>query len=294
MARRLLTQTREQWARDRNHDGVMRGERLALPAGVAGRYDAKLQALVDYMTGTTRKKIEELFKHEDVQSYFAGFTSAQDISPASQARILTNQLKAQFEQIFGSKSKPIAESMVNQADAASKTNVWSSLRELSGGLSLKTDVMTGAMAEFMTATVAQNVALIKSIPAEYMMKVQGEVLRSITDGKGLEDLVPFFEDQAGVTSRRARTIAYDQTHKAYNGLNTGRMKAAGVKSFEWVHSGGGQHPRQRHIDMSGKVYSFDNLPVIEDDGTIGIPGQAINCRCTMVPVVKFDEGEAVT
>lgn len=270
---------------------IVRGGRLALPAGVASRYSAQLRKLSREMTADVRQQIETLFKHDDVAAYFAKFHAAADISPASQARILTNQLRAKWEQIFGSKSKPLAETMVGQANMASASAVHMSLKELSSGLTLDARAMTPQMVEVFKGTIAQNVALIRSIPEEYFTKVQGEVLRSITDGKGLEDLTPFFREQAGVTERRAQNIALDQTHKAYNGLNRGRLTAAGIKSFEWVHSGGGLHPRQRHIDMSGKVYRFDALPVIEDDGERGIPGQAVNCKCTMVPVVQFEGAE---
>lgn len=294
MPRRFLTRKRAAWAKVRKHDGTIKGSRLQLPAGVADRYRVKLQRLVDEMTATTRRELTALFKHEDVEAYFAHpMVAAMDISPASQARILTNALKDRFNQLFGHAAKPLAEQMVGGADDASKSALHSSLKELSGGLSLKTDIVSGPMREFMTGTIAQNVSLIKSISTEYMRDVQGEVLRSVTDGKGLADLVPFLEDREGITSRRARTIAFDQTHKAYNGLNKGRMQAVGIKAFEWVHSGGGQHPREMHIALSGKTFLFTKLPIIEEDGTRGIPGQAINCKCTMVPVVKFDEGEPV-
>lgn len=293
MARRLLTNRRAAWIASRQHTGTMRGMRLALPAGVAMRYAAHLTALSAAMTADTRKQIDALFRHDDVADYFVRFHAVADaVSPASQARIITNQLKTKWEQIFGSRAKPLAETMVGQSDAASTTAVHASLRELSGGLSMKTDFITGPMEEVLKGTIAENVSLIKSIPSEYFTKVQGEVLRSITSGRGLEDLEPWFAEQEGITERRAKNIALDQTHKAYNGFNKGRMQGVGVKSFEWVHSGGGLHPRQRHIDLSGKVFRFDALPVIDDDGTRGIPGQAINCRCTMVPVMKFEEGEA--
>lgn len=285
MARKLLTKKRAAWAKSRGHDGVMRGSRLALPASVADRYAKKLQALADEMTAITRREVEKLFQHDDVQKHFA-----MDISPSAQARILTNSLKDRFEQLFGRMARPLASQMMGQANKSSAGATYESLKDLSGGLSLKTTVVTGPMKEFMIGTIAENVSLIKSIPSEYFPKVQGAVLRSITQGNGMQDLAPFFEDQEGITARRAKNIAYDQTHKAYNGLNQGRMQAAGVKSFEWVHSGGGQKPRPMHVEMSGNIYSFDKLPIIDEDGTRGIPGQAINCRCTMVPIIKFDEG----
>lgn len=290
-----LTDTRRTWAQTRGHDGVMRGTRLALPAGVADRYAHKLKKLADQMTRETRSAIEDLYSHPDVQEYFKGF--AHDISPAAQARILTNKLQERFAQLFAQSAKDDAQRMVDEANDASAADIERSLKELSGGLKLNTDILTNQMREFMSATVANNVSLIKSIPSEYFMDVQGAVLRSIADGKGLADLVPFLERQEGVQRRRAENIATDQTHKAYNGLNKGRMQQNGIKKFEWVHSGGGLYPREHHIDpapagLNHGIFSLDKLPIIDlSTGERGIPGQAINCRCTMVPVIDFEDGK---
>lgn len=294
MARRLLTNKRTTWAKQRGHDGVMRGKVLVFPAAVAVRYSNKLVSAANEMTETTRREIEKLFAHPDVVAHFVRRGVAMDISPSSQARILTNKLKSRFEQLFNSNASAWASTMTNQTDAASQTNVQASLKDLSGGLTLKTDILTGSMSEFLTGVVAENVSLIKSIPSEYFMKVQGAVLRSITHGRGLADLVPFFADQEGITQRRANTIATDQTHKAYNGLNAQRQQAVGLKQFEWIHSGGSQHPRWMHVELDGKTCSFASPPVIDEDGTRGLPGQLINCHCTQRPVISFAEGTPQT
>lgn len=270
----------------------MRGRRLILPAGVTARYQASLRRHVLAMTAETERELHELFSHPDVEAHFARVHAhAMDISPSSQSRIVTNQLKEKFRQLFTAVAPDAAQTMAGQADDASKSAVHMSLKALSGGLSLKTDFLTGTMNEFFKASVARNVALIKSIPDQYFQRIQDAVLSSITDGKGLADLGPAIQEIGGVAERRARDIALDQSHKIYQGLNAGRMQAVGVRSFEWVHSGGGQHPRQLHVDASGKIYSFANLPAIGDDGERVIPGQAIYCRCTMIPVVRFDRGE---
>jgi len=274
----------------------MKGTRLALPVGVAARYARKLKKITDEMTATAQREITALYRHPDFTAYFEKknreVAFAMDVSPASQARILTNDLKNRFDSLFRAVAPALATGMLEGANAASEDAMATSLKELSGGLKLKTDMLTGTLDEFMKASVANNVALIKSIPSEYFTKVQGAVLRSITDGKGLEDLTSFFENQDGVEARRAKNIAIDQTHKAYNGLNAERMKRVGVGKYEWVHSGGGLHPRPLHQSYSGRVFSFAKPPVIDEHtGERGIPGQAINCRCTMVPVIEFEDGK---
>lgn len=294
MTRKLLTNARAIWAGG-HKPNEMKGSRLALPAGVADRYRAKLQFLTDRMTAETEREFLQLWRHDDVQEYLAAHSSvAMDISPASQARILANKLKERFDQIFNQHAKTYAEQMVDQANEESSAATFRSLKDLSGGLSFKTrGVMTPVMCEFMKASVAENVSLIRSIPHEYFRKIEGQVNRSIISGGGLEQLTKYFEEQHGVESRRAKNTAIDQTHKAYNGLNKGRMQAVGIKAFQWIHSGGGLHPRPLHESYNGRTFTWDKLPIIEE-GTSerGIPGQAITCHCTMVPVVKFDhEGE---
>lgn len=47
------------------------------------------------------------------------------------------------------------------------------------------------------------------------------------------------------------------------------MKSAGVKKFQWLHSAGGRDPRPLHINdypsgLNGGIFSFDDLPVIDE------------------------------
>lgn len=294
-----LTKAKKRWSE--NRDVTLRGTQLNYNAAQQLKYSQALESLVKQMTQEVLKKVKNLFESDTAIDYFDDQkeAAAMDASLASQARILMNQLTDKFTQLFATKSKPLAENMVDGAQAVSKSSLHSSLQQLSGGLSLKTGVVPEGMEDVSTATVAENVSLIKSIPSQYFKDITGSVMRSITTGAGLKDLVPAIAKYHGQTVRRARNIALDQTRKAYNSINKQRMQAIGVKQFEWVHSGGGQHPRKSHQAMSGNVYSFDDLPIINQEQVSagyeapvrGIPGQAINCRCTMVPVIKLGDDD---
>ena len=271
----------------------VKGKPLEYNASVEEKYVKALSALVRMMISETERQVKALFETDSAQLHRDGITgTGQDASIASQARKLTNALARKFSAHFAKRAKGLAEAMVSNVNQASKSTLHGSLKELSGGLSLETSVLTGPLHDVMKATVTENVGLIKSIASEYQTKVQGSVMRSITTGNGLQDLTADLEKLQGMTQRRAKNIALDQTRKAYNGINRGRMQALGIKKFEWLHSAGGQNPRPDHVEMSGNVYSFDNLPVIDErTGERGIPGQAPNCRCRMVPVLEFDRGE---
>lgn len=265
----------------------LRGGVLRPSAGVAVRYNRSLQRLIDTMLSTTQREVEALFRSPvAVESHVTT-----DASISSQSRILMNGLISRFGLMFAQQAKPISERMVDQTQRNSKTDLDGSLREISSGVTLKTNILkSGPVADIAKAAINESVTLIKSIPARFLDQTAQAVMRSITSGNGLQDLQPFFEKQKGITKRHAELMAEDQTRKAYNGINRGRMEALGFTQFEWIHTGGSQKPRQDHIDMSGNIYRFDDLPVIDErTGETGIPGQAPNCRCVMRPILTFGE-----
>ena len=261
------------------------GKPLANPAGVADRYAKALKKLTDKMVKEVEREITRLYKSPEAKAYFTT-----DASIASQARILVNALTAKFDDMFGRAAQIIASRMVNESDKASKTALSSSMKDLSG-MTINTNINSADLRETIKASIAANVQLIKSIPSEYLTKVGGAVMRSVTSGQGMAELMPQIKKYGDMTDRRAKNIALDQSRKAYNSINADRMKKVGIGKFKWVHSGGGLHPRKDHQEMSGNIYSFDDLPVIDQrTGERGLPGQAPNCGCFMVPVIEFDDG----
>ncbi len=279
----LLTKKREAWAASQTEAPTFKGQQLHPPASVSERYVRALSSLTAQMTAQVTREVRRLFDTDAASAHFG-----EDSTIASQSRILLNSLADRFNDLFAKKARALAEQMVDGSAKASASTLHSSLEKLSGGLSLKTSIENPNLVNIYKASVAENVSLIKSIPQQYIDKVQGAVMRSITTGNGLQDLVPALETYEGMTHRRAKNIALDQTRKAYNSINRGRMQGIGIKKFQWHHSGGGAHPREDHIEMDGNIYSFDELPVIDkSSGERGIPGQAPNCKCTMSPVFEF-------
>lgn len=265
----------------------LEGSKVAVNAAVQQRYAQALGAMVAQITAQTRREVLAIFKTPEAAAYFAT-----DASLGSNARITMNALANKFNALFARKAKGLATRMLKQTEKAATSGVYSSMQKLSGGLSLKTSIVTPDMVDTFKAIVAENVGLIKSIASTYLEQVQGAVMRSIANGNGLQDLIPALEKYEGMTHRRAHNIALDQTRKAYNNVARDKMQALGVESYVWNHSGGSNAPREDHMEMDGNTYRFDDPPVIDpNSGERGIPGQAPNCRCTMTPVFRFDVGE---
>lgn len=265
----------------------LRGAPLMVSGAIATRYFDAMRGQIDRMIRDVQREVVSLYTAFGEDGY------AEDASIASQARILANAMRNKWEAVFARMAPKWAEAMAKQTDRSSAQTLGISLKEMSGQYTLKTDVLNDDLRDVLTATVAENVALIKRIPETYLNNVQGSVMRSIQTGQGLSDLQPQLEEY-GVKARNwAKNVALDQTRKAYNGINAGRMQALGLEEFEWVHSGGSDHPREYHRDeLNGNVYRFDKPPIIDKrTGERGLPGQAPFCRCTMCPRFNFNKDE---
>jgi SPP1 gp7 family putative phage head morphogenesis protein len=276
-------------AKQRNLDPrrrLMKGQPLNPNAAAMLRYQRELETLVREMVATYEREIRKFLRKPVASEYFAA-----DESVSSQAKILMTELAKRFSNLFGIKAKKLAEGMIDQASVSSAWSLKSSLKDMTGGLTLKTDILTGELRNVLKASIAENVSLIKSIPEQYHKQVEGAVMRSITSAQGGEQLIPFLRKYRGITERRARNIANDQWVKAYSSINRVRMQKLGIRNYEWLHSGGSMHPRRIHVSYSGRIFSWDNPPLLDrKTGARAHPGEAIFCRCRAIPVLDFDKG----
>lgn len=143
-----------------------------------------------------------------------------------------------------------------------------------------------AVAEF----VAENVALIRSIPSEFFSDMEKQLTRAIADGVRWEDLAQMIEDRYGITENRARTIARDQINKFVGDLNRVRQQDLGIERFVWrtmgderVRTDKTEGPGEGHRERNGVTYEWTSPPNGET------PGEPINCRCYGEPVLPETE-----
>jgi SPP1 gp7 family putative phage head morphogenesis protein len=268
---------------------TLHGKPLIVAGSIASRYFDRLDPLIMKM----RREVEREIMALDDAFAGDGEAWAMDASIASQARILMNAMRDKFTGLFAQLATDAATQMVQRASKDSAQKLGISLKQMSGQMTLKTDIFNGALRDTLKATVAENVSLIKQkLVTSYFDKVEGQVFRSIASGNGLADLQPQLEEYGVKTHNWAKNVALDQSRKAFNNINAQRMQALGVKEFRWIHSGGSNHPREYHRDvLNGKIFSFDDLPHLDGPGKgeRGLPGQAPFCRCVLSPVFRFDD-----
>ncbi|MDC9591170.1 phage minor head protein [Xenorhabdus sp. XENO-10] len=276
-----LRAKREQWATARQ--AVMKGKPLHYSAAATDRYQRDLSRLIRRMIKEYQQALTRLATDFEPM--------AMDASFASQTRIWLNKLKRRWDSIFNKKSSELADKFVSQTDLNAKRNLDDSLKQLSGGLTIKTPDRPAEMQERLTAATAENVALIKSIPQQFHFRIESAALRSISQaGEGAKTLLDEIRSIGSVTEKRAQFIAVDQTRKITTAANYERMKSAGIRKAVWHHSGGSAEPRKLHQKLDGQVFELDNPPIIDDrTGQRGLPGELPNCKCFWTPVVDFGE-----
>ncbi len=144
-----------------------------------------------------------------------------------------------------------------------------------------------SVAEFM----AENVALIRTIPSQFFTDLEKRLTRAIADGESWLDLAQMIEDRYAVTGSHARLIARDQINKFVGDLNRVRQQDLGIDKFVWrtmgderVRTDQTEGPGEGHRERNGQTYEWSNPPNGET------PGEPINCRCYGEPVLPI-EGE---
>ena len=127
--------------------------------------------------------------------------------------------------------------------------------------------------------VDENIALIRSIPAELNAQVNAEYQKILFE-KGFDQpaILNMLTKRFSVASSRARLIAADQTNKTIGALQNIRQTQAGITHFEWQDSGD-EVVRPAHKILNGLVFPWDSPP------SEGYPGQPVLCRCTAKPII---------
>lgn len=218
--------------------------------------------------------------------------AAKGSNPADTIAMALGKLLDKWAGIFDKAAEVIASKMIGASIKRSDRELPKSLKEVSLDLTLKP---SPAFTTYMDAATQEAAALIKRVPGEFIPNVQQDVMRSITQGKGLQDLVADLDKREVKVKNWSKNVARDQTRKAYATVNRVRLQEAGVRKFKWIHSGGSNDPRSHHLrkwpaGLNGGIFSFEDPPIIDPKtGERGMPGQLPYCGCTFSPYIDLEE-----
>lgn len=200
-----------------------------------------------------------------------------------------NALYEKWSERFEALAQQKVAELLKDIQKISKSSVSSSIRKMVDNVTISVSDQTPQIREVFQASVNENVALIKSIPEQYFNRLRGDVMRTITtENSSLSELTHNIQRYGNMSYRRASNIAMDQTRKAYQSFNQQMLGQAGIKKGIWIHTGGTEHPRPKHLAYHQKEFDLSKGAPIGDEGNNYVfPGQCVNCRCTFIPIIDF-------
>lgn len=221
---------------------------------------------------------------------------AQDAkNPAFERRRLFLQLadlRKRWEDYFADIARKLATDVVEAAYQANKAAWQGQVRREGFDIPMQ---LSAAQRTVMGVKVADNVSLIKSIPAQYFTKIEGDVSRGFLAGRDLESIAKELRATGQTTVKRAALIARDQANKLTAQMNSARQRELGVRYAYWKHSTVDKDPRVNHLRASRESWIYDTQVGIDFGDAFGfvLPGEAINCRCggrSIIPAIDEELG----
>lgn len=237
--------------------------------GLEAVYRKKLLALIDRMHKSIEYWVTASFRANEPEM-------ALDASPANELQASIRRLVRQWQKQFNEAAPALARYFAK----ASNRRTDRALKEIlkKAGISAEF-AMTPAARDILAATINASVGLIKSIPQQYLHKVEGMVMRAVQTGRDAGTLAKDLRKEFKLTRKRAALIARDQNNKATAAITRARQTELNITEAIWVHSGGGAHPRKTHVANSGKRYKVKDGWYDPAAKKYIFPGTEINCKC---------------
>lgn len=135
----------------------------------------------------------------------------------------------------------------------------------------------GLSPELLNGFVAENVALIRTVPERYFKEVEQIVSDSVSMGRRAAQVSALVTERFEVSKSNAKRIARDQVAKMNGAVTQARHKQLGINAYIWRTSND-ERVRDTHEANEGERFEWDNPPA-----ETGHPGDDIQCRCRAEP-----------
>lgn len=256
------------------------GERLLPSKGVENEYYNSLRPLADAMCRSIRSAVKRsAMRYVRPRVIAAWDGDAQNLASAFADRVVKYTMTAFRRSVAGLRKKGMHIDALRDPKAARQ----------------------------VARIVRENVKLIRSIPRQYIEKVNTAILSYNEGNLTSEKFYERMDELDAQVFTRMRLIARDQNDKATEGMMILRMEANDLHLVKWCHTHlPEKKPRDYHLrkwdghtgkrngrpnGLNGYIFDISKPPVIDlETGERGYPAQLINCRCYLVPVYE-NQGE---
>lgn len=147
--------------------------------------------------------------------------------------------------------------------------------------------LTPGMQRNIAEAWGENLDLyIKKWTGENILKLRQEVATNTYAGGRSTSLIKGIQEDYGVSQRKAKFLARQETSLLMSNLREERYKDAGIIEYKWS---GAMDERERpdHKLLEGTVQTWGLPPVVDrKTGRRANPGEDFGCRCLAIPIVR--------
>ncbi|MBZ5673700.1 MAG: minor capsid protein [Acidobacteriia bacterium] len=119
-----------------------------------------------------------------------------------------------------------------------------------------------------------------------ILELRQKVSTNAFAGRRAEELVSLITENYGVSRRKAKFLARQETSLLMSKFQQTRYQDIGIRRYRWSTSHD-ERVRHDHKVLDGKVFSWDDPPITDrETGARNNPGEDFNCRCIAVALVE--------
>lgn len=149
-----------------------------------------------------------------------------------------------------------------------------------------------AVRKRITENLTENLDLyIKDFAEEKIPELRHMVEANLQAGGRIDRLSKMIEAQYGVTKRKAKFLASQETSLLTAKFREERAVAAGSASYVW-HTRRDNKVRHDHEELEGKTFLWSDPPIVDRArNRRAHPGEDWGCRCSARPIIALPKTE---
>jgi len=146
--------------------------------------------------------------------------------------------------------------------------------------------LTPEQSEIIKEQWQENLKIfVKDWAEENILSMRNEILRNTESGFRAAAMERTISRKYQSSKTKARFLARQETSLLMSKVRETRYQDAGVFRYEWRTSQDSR-VRSRHADLNGKIFSWGNPPIVNEEGDRKNPGEDFECRCIAIPILE--------
>lgn len=148
--------------------------------------------------------------------------------------------------------------------------------------------LTETQREVIAKEWGQNLDIyIKDWAEQNILELRTKIQDNALTGGRAESMEKLIIENYGVSRRKAKFLARQETALLMSKFQETRYSGAGITEYKWSGAND-ERERKDHRILNGKVFRFDQPPVTNrKTGARNNPGGDYGCRCVAIPIAPF-------